>query len=237
MKGLGTLINTGLLVAGGLMGLFFGRYFSERMKDTVSKITGIATMIMGLGGTLGKMMVINDGVISTQGEMMMIISLVIGAVIGEIIDLDGKIESFGTYLKRKTNNESDSKFVSAFVSASCTVCIGAMAVVGSIEDGISGNYSILMAKGILDFIIIAIMTSTLGKGCIFSGIPVFLFQGSITLIAIFLGSFLSSAALSNLSYVGNALIFCVGLNIAFDTKIRVANILPAVVVAVLFALF
>ena len=237
MKGLGTLINTGLLVAGGFTGLFFGKFFSERMKDTVTKITGIATMIMGLGGTLGKMIVINDGVISTQGEMMMIISLVTGAVIGEIIDLDEKIEKFGNYLKHKTNNESDSGFVNAFVVASCTVCIGAMAVVGSIEDGINGNYSILMAKGILDFIIIAIMTSTLGKGCIFSGIPVFLFQGSITLLALFLGSFLSSGALANLSYVGNALIFCVGLNIAFDTKIRVANVLPAVVIAILFALF
>ncbi len=236
MKGLGTIINVLCILGGGLVGSLFGKFFTEKMKESVTLITGIATAVMGLGGALAKMMVVSNGAISTQGEMMMIISLVIGAVIGEIIDLDEKIERFGNYLKKKSGNESDSGFVSAFVVASCTVCIGAMAVVGSIEDGINANYSILLAKGILDFIIIAIMTSSLGKGCIFSAIPVGLFQGSITVAALFMGSFLSAAALNNLSYVGNVLIVCVGLNIAFNTKIRVANLLPAVLIAVLYSL-
>ncbi|MDO4198899.1 MAG: DUF554 domain-containing protein, partial [Erysipelotrichaceae bacterium] len=221
---------------GGLIGSLFGKFFTDRIKNSVTMATGIATMVMGLGGAIGKMLVISDGSISTQGEMMMIISLVIGAIIGEIIDLDSKIESFGKYLKEKTNNQKDTGFVNAFVTASCTVCIGAMAVVGSIEDGINGNYSILMAKGILDLIIIAIMTSSMGKGSYFSAIPVFIFQGTITLISIFMGSFLSDIALNNLSYVGNVLIFCVGLNIAFNTKIKVANLLPSLVIAVLYSI-
>ena len=111
-----------------------------------------------------------------------------------------------------------------------------MAVVGSIEDGITGDYSILLAKSILDLIIILIMTASLGKGCMFSAIPVGLFQGSITLLAIFLGSFVPAASLENLSLVGNILIFCVGLNLVWDLKIKVANMLPSLVIAMLWIL-
>ena len=121
------------------------------------------------------------------------------------------------------------------MTASLTVCIGAMAVVGSIQDGISGDYSVLAAKAVLDLIIILVMTAAMGKGCIFSAIPVLLFQGTITLLSIFIEPVMTSAALSNLSLTGNILIFCVGVNLVWGKKIKVANLLPTIVIAVVWA--
>ncbi|MBQ9987045.1 MAG: DUF554 domain-containing protein, partial [Erysipelotrichales bacterium] len=129
----------------------------------------------------------------------------------------------------------DKRFVEGFVTASLTVCIGAMAIVGAIQDGISGDYSILVTKAILDFIIIMVMTCSMGKGAIFSCVPVFLFQGSITLLARLIEPLMNEVALANISLVGNVLIFCVGLNLVWGKKVRVANFLPALVIAVLFA--
>ena len=121
------------------------------------------------------------------------------------------------------------------MTASLTVCIGAMAVVGSIQDGISGDYSVLAAKAVLDLIIILVMTAAMGKGCIFSAIPVFLFQGTITLLSRFIEPVMTSVALSNLSLTGNILIFCVGVNLVWGKKIKVANLLPTIVIAVVWA--
>ena len=120
----------------------------------------------------------------------------------------------------------------AFVTASLTVCIGAMAIVGSIQDGIRGNYSILTAKAVLDFILVMVMTCSMGKGCLFSAIPVAVFQGSITALAGLVAPLMTDAALNNLSFIGSILIFCVGINLIWGKNIRVANLLPAVVFAV-----
>lgn len=234
---MGTIINVVAIFLGGIFGLLFGKRISDSAKDSILKVNGVAVIILAIGGVMSKYLSIGeDGSISTVGTMMMILSLAIGTLIGELIGIDKAITRFGEWLKIKTKNEGDGAFVNAFVLASCTVCIGAMAVVGSIEDGITGDYSILLAKSILDLIIILIMTASLGKGCMFSAIPVGLFQGSITLLAIFLGSFVPAASLENLSLVGNILIFCVGLNLVWDLKIKVANMLPSLVIAMLWIL-
>ena len=194
--------------------------------------TGIAIMFMSMGSVMAKMLQVNAaGSLDAVGSMMMIVSIAGGGVIGEVIDLNGYIERFGTWLREKTGNARDKDFINAFVSATCTVCIGAMAVVGSIQDGISGDWSILLAKGVLDAIIVCVMAASMGKGCVFSAIPVALFQGTITLLAALAGPFMTETALSNLSYVGNVLIFCVGVNMVWDKGIRVANLLPALVIA------
>ena len=174
--------------------------------------------------------------LGTQGTMMMIISLALGALIGEVIDFDGLFECFGTWLRNRTGNENDTGFIDAFLTASFTVCIGAMAIIGSIQDGLYGDPSTLFAKSILDLIIVAMMTASLGKGCIFSAIPVALLQGSVTRLAGFLAPLMTEAALSNISLVGNILITCVGVNLVWSKTIRVANLLPALVIAVIFAL-
>ena len=154
----------------------------------------------------------------------------------EVIDFDGLFERFGTWLRNRTGNENDIGFIDAFLTASFTVCIGAMAIIGSIQDGLYGDPSTLFAKSILDLIIVAMMTASLGKGCIFSAIPVALLQGSVTLLAGFLAPLMTEAALSNISLVGNILITCVGVNLVWPKTIRVANLLPALVIAVIFAL-
>lgn len=239
MIGTGTIINVAAIIVGGGAGLLFGRSISGRFRETLLMATGVAVVIMGLGGALAKMLVVNPatGQVSIQGVMMMIISLAAGAVIGELLDINGAIVRFGQWLREKSgSNPGEGGFVAAFVNCSCTVCIGAMAIVGSIEDAIGAGYATLATKSLLDMIFVAIMTASQGIGCVFSAVPVALFQGGCTLAAVFAGSFMNEAMLSNLSYVGNVLIAIVGLNIIRPPQrsIRVANLLPAIVVAVLW---
>jgi uncharacterized membrane protein YqgA involved in biofilm formation len=235
MVGLGTIINVIAIIAGGILGLLFGRFIKDRYQETLMKVTGVATLFIGIGGVLEEMLTVSDGQISSGGTMMMIGSLAIGALIGEFLDLDRRIEQFGQWLKVKTGNSGDQSFVNAFVTASLTVCIGAMAIVGAIQDGIFGDYSTLAAKAVLDLIIIMVMTASLGKGCMFSAIPVAMLQGGVTILARWIEPLMTTAALSNLSFVGAVLIFCVGLNLIWKNTIRVANLLPSVVIAVVFA--
>lgn len=159
--------------------------------------------------------------------------LAIGTIIGELLNIENGFERFGVWLKQKTGNAKDPLFVDAFVTASLTVCIGAMAIVGSIQDGMLGDYSTLAVKSVLDFIIIAIMTCSMGKGCAFSAIPVFVFEGLITLLARLIAPVITDSAIASLSLVGSILIFCVGVNLVWGKKFRVANMLPAVILAVL----
>ena len=234
MAGLGTLINALAIIAGGIIGMVFGKKIPERMQETLLKVNGTAVLFIGIGGVMSKMLTIKDGVVNTQGSMMMIGSLAIGTVVGELLDLDGWMHRFGVCLQKKTGNGSDSHFIEGFVSASLTVCIGAMAIVGAIADGIDGNHSILFAKAVLDLIIVMVMSASLGKGCLFSFVPVVILQGSVTLLAKLIAPLITTAALNNISYVGSVLIFCVGVNLVFDSKIRMANILPAILVAALW---
>jgi len=235
MPGLGTIINTLAIILGGLAGLCFGKMINERIRSCVNMACGICVLFVGLSGTLEKMLKVVDGKITSSGSMLLIGCLCIGALIGEIINIEDKFESFGEWLKVKSGNAKDKKFVDGFVTSSLTVCIGAMAVVGSIQDGISGDISILVTKAILDFIIILVMASSMGIGCVFSALPVAVFQGGITALSTLLIPVMTDSALSNLSLVGSVLIFCVGLNLIFGKKVRVANLLPAVVLSVIAA--
>ena len=175
MVGLGTGINVAAIIAGGVAGLTFGRRITKRCQETLLKAVGAAVLFIGIGGALQQMLHIENGTIVSAGTMMMIFSLALGALLGEWIDIDRRMERFGQWLRHRSGNESDTRFVDGFVLASLTVCIGAMAVVGSIEDGLHGDYSILAAKAVLDLIIVMTMTAALGKGCIFSAIPVGIF--------------------------------------------------------------
>jgi len=236
MKGLGTVINVVCILVGGLCGMLFGQKIGMRMRTTLMSAIGISVAFLGVGGTMEKMLVIRDGQLTSNGSMMMIVSLAVGTILGELLDIDGGVERFGEWLKRKSGSGDDNGFVGGFVNASCTVCIGAMAIVGSIQDGIYGDWSTLMAKGLMDAVVVCIMTASQGKGCVFSAIPVALLQGGVTVAAVFAGDLMSQAALARLSFVGSVLIFCVGLNMLREKKIPVANMLPALVVAGLWPL-
>lgn len=237
MRGLGTIINVLCILGGGIAGRLLGSRFKPRMQESLCVAAGIAVIVLGIAGAMEQMLAVTDGKLASQGSVMMIVSLATGAVIGELIDIDGKVERFGIWLREKSGSTGDAAFVGAFVNASCTVCIGAMAVIGSIRDGIQGDYSILLAKGILDAIIICIMAASQGKGSIFSAIPVGIFQGFITLIAVFAGDFMTQQALANLSFVGAILIVCVGVNLLREKRIRVANLLPAIFIAAAWGFF
>ena len=231
MIGLGTLINTAGIVIGGIAGHFFGKYLSDRHQDTLNVTCGVSVLFIGIAGAMEGMLKIENESLTSSRSMFVVVCLALGALIGETINIDGWFERFGEWLKIKTGNAKDKDFVNGFVTASLTVCIGAMAIVGAIQDGILGDYSILAIKTILDLIIIMVMTCSMGKGCVFSAIPVLFFEGGITLLARFIRPVMTDAALLNISLIGSILIFCVGLNLIWGKKVRVANLLPAIVLA------
>lgn len=236
MPGLGTIINVAAIVAGGFIGLLFGKFMKPRFQDTLMKSCGVCVIFVGIAGVLTKMLTVENGKITADGTLMMIACLAVGSIIGEIVNFERLFERFGEWLKVKTGNSREKSFVNAFVTASFTVCIGAMAIVGAIEDGINRDPSTLILKAILDMLIICIMTASLGKGCIFSAIPVGLLQGSVTALAGLIRPLLTESALNNLSLIGSVLIFCVGVNLVFDKKFKVANMLPSVIVAAVWGL-
>ena len=241
MPGTGTLINTAAVIAGGVAGHFTGRFFKEEQQDAICKVCGISVLFIAIAGAMEGMLQISmdeagkGASIISGRSMFIVLCLSIGTVIGELLRIEDGFERFGAWLKIKTGNAKDVRFVDAFVTSSLTVCIGAMAIVGAIQDGVMGDYSTLAVKSVLDFIIIMVMTSSMGKGCAFSAIPIFVFEGGITLLSTLIAPLMTPAAIANLSLVGSILIFCVGVNLVWGRKVRVANMLPAVLLAVLAA--
>lgn len=232
MIGLGTLINSASIVAGGVVGMFAGKLFKKEQQQSLCSVCGISVIFIAIAGAMEEMLKIKDGALSSGKTMLIVLCLALGTVIGELIGIEKGFERFGEWLKVKSGNSGDKGFVSAFVTASLTVCIGAMAIVGAIEDALLGDVSTLALKSVLDFIIIITMTSSLGKGCIFSAIPVLIFEGLVTLLARLISPIMTAAALSYLSLIGSILIFCVGVNLVWGKKLNVANMLPSLILAV-----
>lgn len=235
MPGLGTIINAAAIIAGGVLWMLLKNALPQRIQDTLLKAMGVCVLFIGLSGTLEQMLAVQDGALTATGTMMMILSFILGSVLGSALDLEGRIERFGVWLRKKAGGEGDSRFLSAFLNASLTVCIGAMAVVGAIQDGLFGDHSLLVTKAILDFIIVMVMAASMGRGCAFSAIPVALFQGTITLFARFLQPVMTAQATANLSLTGSILVFCVGVNLVWGKLIKVADMLPTLIFAVAFA--
>ena len=190
--GLGTLINVAAIIVGGLIGLFGGKFLTTNIQRTLQDGCALAVIFLGANGALKNL-----------DAMLFIASLIGGGLIGAIIDIDGKFERLGIWLRNRSGNDGDAKFLDAFVTASLTVCIGAMAVIGAINDRLLHDPTVLIAKSTLDLIIILVMTASLGKGCIFSCVSVGIFQGAITLLAGFIEPLMTEVALANLSAVGN----------------------------------
>lgn len=236
MFGLGTIINTASVIAAGLIGVTLKKGIPEKHSQILMQACGVATIFIGAGGVLEKMLVIKDGTLQTQGTMLLIFSMVIGSLLGSILDIEARIENFGEFLKKKLHTESDTLFVEGFMTCTLVICIGAMAIVGAIKDGLTGDYSTLAAKAVLDFVVVMIFASSLGKGTIFSALPLFVYQGLITCAAALFGDFMSPSLISDVSFVGSALIFCVGINISFGKKFPVGNMLPALLIPAVYAM-
>lgn len=228
----GTLVNTAAVLAGGVFGHFFGKLLKPRVRETLTLACGVSTLFLSTAGALRYMLPLDAQSLPGGGAMLIILCMALGGLIGELLNVERGFERFGEWLKRKSGSTGDRNFVNGFLTASLTTCVGAMTIVGSLQDGISGDWSTLGAKSLLDLVIVAVLTSSLGRGCVFSAIPILVIEGGLTLLAAWIKPLMTEQAMSYLSTVGSVLIFCVGVNLVWGNKIRVANLLPALLLAV-----
>lgn len=235
MTGLGTIVNCGAVIVGAIIGLIFKKALKERFCELIMQSMGLAVIFIGAAGGIGKIIELNKLENGTVQIVLMVISFALGSFFGELINIQHLTEKFASWLKIKTKSENDSGFIGGFVSASLTICVGAMAVIGPIQDALSHDYSTLFTKAILDMVIVMVMASAMGKGTVFSVIPLAVVQGAVTAVAKLVEPLLTEAAVGNISFVGSMMIFCVGVNLMFDKKIRVANMLPTIIISVLFS--
>ena len=177
MRGTGTIVNSIAVIAGGIIGLTLKGGLKQRYQDILMQALGLSVIFIGIAGVLQEMFLISASGIETRGTMKLVLSLVLGAVTGEFININKHTESFGEWLKKKFSTPEDNGFVDGFVSTSLTICIGAMAIVGSLQDGLTGDASMLYIKAVLDGVIVIVFASVFGKGAVFSAIPLFFFSG------------------------------------------------------------
>ncbi len=230
---MGTLINAALILLGGIIGLVFKKAVSKEMEFSIHKATGVAVLIIGICGVLSAMLKAEDGVISSSGELILVVSLALGTFIGELLKLEQRLNQGCKWIESKCKM---SNFSTGFITATMIYCIGAMAIVGSINDGLLGDSSTLITKGIIDGITSVVLAASLGYGVLFSAIPILIYQGSMTLLAAQLENVLVGELLSNICMVGYALVMCIGINFltSDDKKIKTVNMLPALLVPVVY---
>ncbi len=233
---MGSIINALAVAAGGFIGIIIRRGLKEELQDALLKALGLAVLFIGISGALQGMLYVDGGELKTRGTMLLIFSLVLGSLAGEILNIEGRLENLGEAVRKKLN-VSGGSFVDGFVTTSLVVCVGAMAVVGSIEDGLRGDMSTLLAKSMLDMVSSMVFASTMGIGVVFAAVPLLLYQGSITLLARTIEPWLSPELIGNISYVGSAMIFTVGINMIFGKKFKAGNMLPALLVPILYEIF
>lgn len=219
----GTIVNTLAIIVGAGLGILFRNGLPEKSKTTVLQGVGLAVILVGL-----------NMAIKADNELIIILSLAFGALLGEMLRIDYYLNSFAEKLEKLVGarKAKEGHFVKGFVSASLIFCIGAMAIMGSLEGGLTGTYKILYVKSTLDFITSIILASSLGIGVAFSSIPVFLYQGAITLMAWGIKPFLTDPIILYMTATGGLLIVGIGINVLGIKEINVANLLPAVFVAV-----
>ncbi|NLO97370.1 MAG: DUF554 domain-containing protein [Peptococcaceae bacterium] len=218
---LGTGVNVIAIVAGGLIGTVFGKIIPEKMRSTILQGLGLAIMLIGL-----------QMAIKTGNMLVVIASLVLGAITGELIDIEEKLNRLGKHLETRLSRQRHGRFTKAFVTASLVYCVGAMAIVGALQDGLNGDHSILFAKSALDGITAVIFSASMGIGVIFAALPVLIYQGSISLFAGALQGILSDPVVLEMGAVGGLLILGIGINMLKIKEIKVANLLPGIFIVI-----
>ncbi|WP_238884207.1 DUF554 domain-containing protein [Clostridium sp. YIM B02551] len=224
---LGTIVNFIAILIGGSLGLFIKGGLPKRFMDTI--MNGIALCIIYIGVS---------GAIKSEQMLLIVVSIVIGSLIGELVDIDGKLIALGNFIESKSKKSSEGVSISqGFVTASLLFCIGAMAIVGALEGGLSHKHDILFTKSILDGITSIILSSTLGIGVLLSAFCVLIYQGIIVLGSSLLQGILTTSIITEMSAVGSLLILGLGLNMLGITKIKVANMLPGIIVPIIYGVF
>lgn len=234
--GIGTIVNVVTVVIGSLLGLSCKKLISDRLREGVMSSLGLAVFTIGISGVVtNSIKALDSGKLSSEFTLLMILSLAIGTLIGTLIDIEKRLDDIGQFLQRKlTKNQSGSTFAEAFVSASLLFCVGSMAIVGSLNDGISHDPNILYAKSILDGIMAVVFASTLGVGTLMSCLSLVIYQGGITLCASLVAPYLTDAVIAQMGLVGNILIMAIGLNFVYKPKFKVGNMLPAVFIPFIY---
>ncbi len=222
---IGTLINCAAIIVGSLLGLLLRRGMKDAIAKTVMQGVGMSVILIGI-----------TGAIKTGNTLLVILSMVIGGVFGAWIDIDSRMNRLGAWAQKKLTRGGDENntFAKGFVTASLVYCVGAMAVVGSLDSGIRGNHSTLIAKAALDGITAIIFSSSLGIGVMLSAVPVLIYQGAIALLGTAIAPLLSDIVVTEMSAVGGLLIMGIGINMLLDTEIKVANLLPAIFIPFLY---
>lgn len=226
MLGLGTIANSGAIVVGALCGVMLKKGLPQRWQETMMQAIAFCIVIIGVQMAL-----------KTTNIVITIFSLVIGAIIGESIDIEELMRGFSLWVGNKVARSESvaAEIAKGFVNASILFCTGAMAIVGSIQDGLAGDYTTLFAKATLDGLISLIMAANLGIGVALSAVSVAVYQGSITLMAGAIEGMLSQQILAELTAAGGIMIMAIGTNMLELTKVRIANLLPGIVVSVVLA--
>jgi hypothetical protein len=218
---LGTIVNAIAIIVGSLIGYFFKNLIPERFSESIMKSISLAIVLIGIKMAIG-----------TENILLVICSMVIGTLLGEVIDIESKLEGLGDKLQNRI--KGDSNISQGFVTSSLMYCVGSMAIIGAIEGGLLGKHDVLFAKSLLDGIISVAMTASLGIGVIFSSIPVFLYQGSIVLLSGTLKDVLTEVVINEMSAVGGLLIMGLGLNVLIRERIKVGNMLPALFIPLVY---
>ncbi|WP_028829737.1 DUF554 domain-containing protein [Proteocatella sphenisci] len=221
----GTIVNTIAIIAGALIGVIAKKAIPQRVGDLIMSAIPIVVMVLGVQFAM-----------ASSNILIVIVSLVIGGIIGEWIDIDKKLDDFGTKIQSRIKGK-DANFSVAFVSTTLIYCVGSMAILGSIESGINNNHTILYTKALMDGISAIFFASTLGTGVIFSGISVFIYQGILTVLAGYVSPYLSPAVVTEMSASGGILLIALAFTILGIKKIKVANLLPAIFLPIILMFF
>ncbi len=227
----GTWINMAAIVAGAVLGMLAKKGIPHRVEESLTRIQGLAVGLIGLNGVIASMFTVDaDGGISDSGGLLLLVSLVLGCQAGELLQIDDRLSGLGDAVEKRVHIEG---FSQGFITASIITCVGAMSIVGALNEGLTGNNEVLLVKSTLDFVTCLVLASSLGIGVAFAAVPTLIYQGAITLCAGFLAPYISDDLLNMICMVGYAIVICIGLNLLMNAKIKTANLLPAMVVPVL----
>lgn len=238
MAGIGTLINVTAIVVGTTVGLLIKGGLPQRFQDIIMTAAGLVTTFIGLSGALAGLLTVDGSGLAAQNTMLIIGALFMGALIGEWINIELKLEGVGEWCRSRipSGNKGSSTFVEGFVTSSLLFCVGAMAIVGALEDGLNHNFSTLFAKSVIDGVVAVVFAATLGVGVYLSALAVLVYQGSITLLAGVIRPYLSETVIGQMSCVGSILIFALGINMLLNKKLKIGNLLPAMFIPLIYQL-
>ena len=227
----GTIINSVVVLVTGFLGCFIKKAIPERIEQPIMNMVGLSVSLIALLGFFSTALTIENGTIKSNGEIMMLVCLALGVAIGELIRIDDRINAWGKKIEEKAGVDG---FAKGFVTASLMFCIGAMAIFGALKDGISGDSSVLIVKSMIDAITAFILSTSLGICVAFAGVSVFVYQGAIAMLATYIQPFVTDAMMMNICTVGYAIVLAIGTNMLGLTKIKLANTLPAMLLAVVY---